>query len=182
MKPGQLLGAAGRAASRRRGRRARSRFLRLWMRIEKALPTIGTWALILMGVAIYGSAVALAGIAVFRDVLPDWFMEWVHDVFFGGNQKVELTLQLLEDWGLIDLLKNTVIGAVVFCVALFGLLILVHLIGESCVISNLESTNCTSSQTLSIYSKRRIQVEITDHKLFNSTPTFWPFVHIKYSF
>ncbi|MBI1778947.1 MAG: hypothetical protein HYR63_26715 [Proteobacteria bacterium] len=101
---------------------------RAYGRLEAALPAIGTWLLILLGVGIYGTAVALAGIAVFRDYLPEWFMDWVHDFFFAGNRKVDLTLQLLEDWGLIDLLKNTVVGAVVFCVALFGLLILVHLV------------------------------------------------------
>ena len=97
-------------------------------RLEKRLPGVGLWVLVIAGMGVYLFAVALAGLAVFRDYLPDWLMEDIHTYLFAGNRNVELSLSLLADWGLIDIMKNTVIGAIVFAVAVVGLLIVTNLL------------------------------------------------------
>ncbi|MBI1777909.1 MAG: hypothetical protein HYR63_21425 [Proteobacteria bacterium] len=103
-------------------------FGRGWRGMEKRLPAIGLWVLIVAGVGVYVFAVILAGLAVFRDYLPDWLTEEIRIWLFAGNKNVELSLGLLAEWGLVDLLKNSVFGALIFAVAVVGLLILLNLV------------------------------------------------------
>ncbi len=101
---------------------------RLWDLPSDRVQTMAASLLVTFTAGIFGVALVITAIVVFAGELPAWLSDEIHRRVMIGNHSVELTIDYLTRWGIIDVLREMVTKMLLFGATLVGILALARFI------------------------------------------------------